>query len=92
MVPKDSFLLEEYKALRQEILLKLQHEFDIQKNTMIGVAVVYTAAFTLHRAGINPSDYEAIEKLIWYLPPLMVFVGGFFTEFTISYFRAWVCT
>jgi hypothetical protein len=76
-VSRDVFLLEEYKALRQEILLKLQHAVDIQKYTMIAVAVIYTAAFTLDGIGISDSA-KTIANLIWYLPPVIVLTGMIF--------------
>jgi hypothetical protein len=75
--PREAFLLEEYKALRQEMLLKLQHEFDIHKNTTIAVAFVYTVAFTIDHFSINVEDKE-IARLIWYLPPLIVLIGAVF--------------
>ncbi len=76
-VSKDAFLFEEYKALRQEILVKLQHAVDIQKYTTIAVAAIYAAAFTLDRIGISDSA-RAIANLIWYLPPLIVLTGMIF--------------
>ena len=71
LAKRESFLLEEYKALRQEILLKLEHEFKIPKYTIVGVAFVYAAAFTLNNLHIN-QEHKFLAQLIWFVPVVVV--------------------
>jgi hypothetical protein len=77
LTKRESFLLEEYKALRQEILLKLEHEFKIHQYTIAGVAFVYAAAFTLNNLNINP-DAKSLTQLIWFVPVILVVCGASF--------------
>ena len=42
---KDKFLMEEYKALRADVLLQKQHQFTIQKWVTVSLGVLYGLAF-----------------------------------------------
>jgi hypothetical protein len=78
---RDDFLLEEYKALRQEILLRLQHEFNIHRYTMVAVAAVYVAAFSNDHLAPEQKD-TALAKIIWAVPFGLVLVGmGFYAVY-----------
>lgn len=77
LAKQESFLLEEYKALRQEILLKLEHEFKIHQYTIVGVVFVYAAAFTLNNININQED-KSLAQLIWFVPVVLVACGASF--------------
>ena len=77
LAKRHDFLLEEYKALRQEILLKLEHEFKIPRYTIVGVAFVYAAAFTINNLNINQEDRN-LAQFIWFIPILLVACGAVF--------------
>jgi hypothetical protein len=78
---RDEFLLEQYKSLRQEMLLKLEHEFQIHRYTIVGVAAVYAAAFTLNHLGINEED-RSLAQFIWVVPFILVVCGaGFYAVY-----------
>jgi hypothetical protein len=55
---REAFHLEKYKALRQELLVKMQHEFDIQKWTIVAVGLLYATGFTLDSAHIDPNTKQ----------------------------------
>jgi hypothetical protein len=74
---RDSFLLEEYKALRQEILLKLQQQFNIQKWAILGIAGLYGLAASNGVQAVQPQIRPGIW-LLWWAPSLLVAIAMFF--------------
>jgi len=67
--PKDLFLLEEYKALREEIIVKLKQQFIIQKWICVAIAIIYAAAFTAEQTA--KAEWARWVLAAWFVPPII---------------------
>jgi len=60
MDPDKSFLLEEYKALRAEILYLVRQSYLFEAAILVGVGAIYSWLFSRAPNHVNP--------LVWWLP------------------------
>lgn len=60
MDPDKAFLLEEYKALRAEILYLVRQSYLFEAAILVGVGAIYSWLFS--------RDPEHVSALIWWLP------------------------
>ena len=65
----EEFLLEEYKTLREEIVLHVNHGRQIEIALVLGIGAIY---------GWAPHENAGeIINLIWWFPPLLAALGAF---------------
>jgi hypothetical protein len=76
-VQKDKFHAEEYKSLRAEILLLKQHQFTIQKWTVVSLGIIYGSAF-----GVTGNNLTIIPKI----NGLILIAAGFALSVTAAGF------
>lgn len=60
MDPNKSFLLEEYKALRSEILYLVRQSYLFEAAILVGVGAVYSWLFSRDPNNVNP--------IVWWVP------------------------
>jgi hypothetical protein len=70
---RDDFHLAEYKALREEILLTIKNQYDMQRAVAIFVAVVYGFAFQIE--GANKPLSTSLVAFLWTVPFLVALVA-----------------
>lgn len=71
LTPKESFHLEEFKALREEIALRIKDQVDVERQVALSVAAVY--AFIVH---LESGQSAALGPwLLWILPFVIVLFG-----------------
>lgn len=63
-----SFLLEEYKSLRAEILYLVPQSYLFEATVLVGVGAVYSWLFSRDPSNVNP--------LVWWLPCGMTVLGA----------------
>ena len=68
MEPDKSFLLEEYKALRAEILYLVRQSYLFEAAILVGVGAIYSWLFSRDPNNVNP--------LIWWLPFGITLLGA----------------
>lgn len=75
---KNTFYLEEYKALRGEVLLLKQHQYAIQKWVVVSVGIIYGLAFSTQPEIHGVSTQQQIPYSV--LPAVnrvILFLGAF---------------
>ncbi len=68
MEPDKTFLLEEYSALRSEILYLVRQSYLFEAAIFVGVGAIYGWLFSKDASGVNP--------VIWWLPFGITFLAG----------------
>lgn len=68
MEPEKLFLLEEYKALRAEILYLVRQSYLFEAAILVGVGAIYSWLFSREPDGVNP--------LVWWVPFGLTVLGS----------------
>lgn len=68
MDPDKSFLLEEYKALRAEILYLVRQSYLFEATILVGVGAIYSWLFSREPNDVNP--------LVWWVPFGLTVLGA----------------
>jgi len=68
MEPDKLFLLEEYKALRAEILYLVRQSYLFEAAILVGVGAIYSWLFSREPNGVNP--------LVWWVPFGLTVLGA----------------
>jgi hypothetical protein len=73
----ETFLIEEYKSLREEIKTKLGENVAVERQTLIAIAAVMAAAATLDEQKVI-GNVKGITWIIWWIPFIIaVFARAF---------------
>lgn len=71
---KHEYQLEEYRSLRDEIKLKLEQKFMVERASIIGVGIIYGAAGTLNVTNLN-GDVKPFAWIIWWAAPAILLLS-----------------
>jgi hypothetical protein len=78
---RDSFYLEEYKSIRNEMLLRVQQRFTVQTLVLAASGALYGIAATTSKLQIE-QDIKKFIPILWWVPfGLVLVAAGYFALF-----------